>query len=224
METDPYAERPRRFATPEKPDPPKSNHCLECKCQTGGGNYCYEHKPYTVWPKANGTFLVDRNGRKRVSFDEPPLSLTEELRASVTELLDAAVERARKLMHDRFDVQQPGPATQHSWRFCPNCGKGGSNTEAVGGNARCWHCVACNYVDCSDRYPDDELPPHSETFPPRSLPVMDAVRFEVTISMRALSNLRGFVKHLWEESHDGGDFERTTWATQLDALLKQELG
>jgi hypothetical protein len=48
--------------------------CKECGCTTGGGEYCYRHAPYMVWPKADGSFLSDRNGRKHVSsFDEPPM-------------------------------------------------------------------------------------------------------------------------------------------------------
>lgn len=46
--------------------------CAECHCQTGGGAYCYEHKPYMVYPKADGSFIVDRFGRRHVTFDEPP--------------------------------------------------------------------------------------------------------------------------------------------------------
>jgi hypothetical protein len=56
--------------------------CKECHCKTGGGNYCYEHAPYTVWPKVDGSFHVDRNGRKHISYDEPPIHPTlEKLRA-----------------------------------------------------------------------------------------------------------------------------------------------
>jgi hypothetical protein len=46
--------------------------CKECGCQTGGGEYCYEHKPYTVSPLKDGTFRVDRFGMQRISFEEPP--------------------------------------------------------------------------------------------------------------------------------------------------------
>jgi hypothetical protein len=61
--------------------------CKECHCKTGGGNYCYEHAPYTVWPKADGTFIVDRNGRKHVFFDEPPIHPSfERLRTFVEHL------------------------------------------------------------------------------------------------------------------------------------------
>ena len=37
-------------------------HCQECGCQTGGGDFCYQHKPYTVTPKKDGSFVVDRLG------------------------------------------------------------------------------------------------------------------------------------------------------------------
>lgn len=46
--------------------------CAICHCQTGGAGFCYEHAPYMVYPQADGSFLVDRNGRKHVSFEEPP--------------------------------------------------------------------------------------------------------------------------------------------------------
>jgi hypothetical protein len=62
--------------------------CGECGCTTGGALFCYEHKPYMVYPKADGSFLVDRYGRRHVSFDEPPTPahpLTDE------ELEDAAL-------------------------------------------------------------------------------------------------------------------------------------
>lgn len=52
--------------------PPAQTECRECHGQTGGGAYCYRHAPYQVWPKADGSFLVDRHGTKRVSFEEPP--------------------------------------------------------------------------------------------------------------------------------------------------------
>ena len=48
--------------------------CRECGVTTGGGEFCYQHAPYTVWPLKDGTFRVDRNGRKRVEPVEPPAS------------------------------------------------------------------------------------------------------------------------------------------------------
>lgn len=50
----------------------KLGQCKECGCTTGGGTFCYEHAPYMVYPKADGSFISDRNGRKHISFDEPP--------------------------------------------------------------------------------------------------------------------------------------------------------
>ena len=55
----------------------KQAECQECHCRTGGGDYCYQHAPYMVWPKADGSFIVDRNGRKRVWLDEPPSEASE---------------------------------------------------------------------------------------------------------------------------------------------------
>src|SRR4051812_37405216 len=46
--------------------------CKECDCVTGGAEHCYEHKPYMVYPKADGSFVSDRYGRKNIWFDEPP--------------------------------------------------------------------------------------------------------------------------------------------------------
>lgn len=47
-------------------------NCKECGCQTGGGEFCYQHAPYMVYPQKDGSFIVDRNGRRRVWLDEPP--------------------------------------------------------------------------------------------------------------------------------------------------------
>lgn len=35
------------------------------------------------------------------------------------------------------------------------------------------------------------------------------------------TKIRAFVKHLWEECHDGGDFESTQAARKLDQLLNE---
>jgi hypothetical protein len=51
--------------------------CQECGCTTGGAAFCYRHVPYMVYPQNDGTFIVDRNGRKRVWFEEPPSPATE---------------------------------------------------------------------------------------------------------------------------------------------------
>jgi hypothetical protein len=52
--------------------------CQECGCQTGGGQYCYEHVPYMVWPKKDGSFLSDRGGRLRYWFDDLARAPAEE--------------------------------------------------------------------------------------------------------------------------------------------------
>lgn len=49
-----------------------STHCKECGCETGGGEYCYQHAPYLVRPLKDGSFYSDRNGRKCVWIHEPP--------------------------------------------------------------------------------------------------------------------------------------------------------
>jgi hypothetical protein len=53
--------------------------CKECGCTTGGAEFCFEHAPYMVYPKADGSFISDRNGRKHISFDEPPAPYAKEL-------------------------------------------------------------------------------------------------------------------------------------------------
>jgi hypothetical protein len=44
--------------------------CRECRCQTGGGEYCYKHRPYTVWPKADGSLHDNRYGQHRITEAE----------------------------------------------------------------------------------------------------------------------------------------------------------
>lgn len=51
--------------------------CKECGCRTGGGDYCFAHKPYMVYPLKDGSFRVHRNGVKRIWLDEPPTLETE---------------------------------------------------------------------------------------------------------------------------------------------------
>lgn len=51
----------------------KQGQCKECGCTTGGGEYCFQHAPYTVFPLKDGTFRSNRHGLKRIWFDEPPL-------------------------------------------------------------------------------------------------------------------------------------------------------
>lgn len=40
--------------------------CQECGCTTGGGDYCWQHRPYTVYPLKDGTWRETRNGLTRV--------------------------------------------------------------------------------------------------------------------------------------------------------------
>lgn len=51
--------------------------CKECGCTTGGAEYCFEHKPYTVTPLKDGSYRVNRHGVTRVSFDAPPTPESE---------------------------------------------------------------------------------------------------------------------------------------------------
>jgi hypothetical protein len=67
--------------------------CKECGCQTGGGDYCYQHKPYTVTPLKDGSFRVDRFGVQRVWLDAPPAPLASVLRAiRGWDMLDATAD------------------------------------------------------------------------------------------------------------------------------------
>jgi hypothetical protein len=50
--------------------PNKFPTCLVCGCRITAGEYCFEHKPYMVWPLADGTFRSDRFGRRHVSIDD----------------------------------------------------------------------------------------------------------------------------------------------------------
>jgi hypothetical protein len=54
-----------------EPPAPAPSTCQECCCQTGGGDYCYEHAPYTVWPLKDGTRRELRNGQT-THVGEPP--------------------------------------------------------------------------------------------------------------------------------------------------------
>ncbi len=44
--------------------------CKECHCRTGGGEFCYNHAPYMVYPKADGSFISDRCGRHHIWLDD----------------------------------------------------------------------------------------------------------------------------------------------------------
>lgn len=61
--------------------PPSKAACRVCNCQTGGGEYCYEHAPYVVYPQKDGSFLSDRGGRHRVFIDD--LAVTEKPEAGL---------------------------------------------------------------------------------------------------------------------------------------------
>ncbi len=54
--------------TKDTPEPT----CGECGVRTGGGAYCYQHAPYTVWPLKDGSFRSDRGGMKHIWLDAPP--------------------------------------------------------------------------------------------------------------------------------------------------------
>lgn len=58
----------RLLASPSSVE--RQTECRECHVRTGGGDYCYEHAPYMVFPKADGSFISDRQGRKRIYLDD----------------------------------------------------------------------------------------------------------------------------------------------------------
>jgi hypothetical protein len=68
--------------------------CQECHCQTGGGEFCFQHKPYMVYPKADGSFLSDRNGRKHLWLDD--------------ELTTGAEQAEKHALFDLLRVFEPG--------------------------------------------------------------------------------------------------------------------
>ena len=78
--------------------------CKVCHCTTGGGEFCYEHAPYMVYPQADGSFLVDRNGRKHVWLEEPP-SLKAELHDTHDALTQASAVYAEDTAALRADLQ-----------------------------------------------------------------------------------------------------------------------
>lgn len=51
------------------PHPPQ---CKECGCRTGGGEYCFNHAPYTVYPLKDGSFRSTRHGLRHIWLGEPP--------------------------------------------------------------------------------------------------------------------------------------------------------
>ena len=42
--------------------------CKECGCETGGGDYCYQHSPRTIWPLKDGSWYEDKNGQRTRHF------------------------------------------------------------------------------------------------------------------------------------------------------------
>jgi hypothetical protein len=72
--------------------------CKECGCRTGGGEFCYEHAPYTVIPRKDGSFRSDRNGLHGIFLSPPPNIQSElnNLQATITAL---RVEQAQLLTH-----------------------------------------------------------------------------------------------------------------------------
>jgi hypothetical protein len=80
-------------SSPPAPEPGMEKECRECECTTGGGEYCYEHAPYTVWPLKNGTFRYDRNGMKHVVLLEPPSHESEQIASQQQEIERLQAER-----------------------------------------------------------------------------------------------------------------------------------
>jgi hypothetical protein len=108
------------------------SRCQECGCTTGGGTFCYQHAPYTVYPLKDGTFLRDRNGqRDHLSFDPPAESVkgyTESPVATIKKRL-MPPDEVRALKRSGEDLDRPHAS-------CPRCGV----TNRANGEARC-ECV-----------------------------------------------------------------------------------
>jgi len=79
--------------------------CRECGVTTGGGEFCYQHAPYFVWPLKDGSFRSDRNGMTHIWLTAPPTSdrdtrdaalraLVEQWKAESAELCAAAMATA----------------------------------------------------------------------------------------------------------------------------------
>lgn len=47
-------------------------------------------------------------------------------------------------MSDRLDP------IRHPWNYCPQCGAEGTNDPEGGGNAKCFHCGKCFFIECLD--------------------------------------------------------------------------
>lgn len=100
-------------------EPTTPARCNECSCQTGGGEYCYRHKPYLVTPLKDGSFYVDRNGRQHVLV-EP---MTDAERATLT----ATVARLQ-VERGACDFCESRESDHASMlKVCPTCWNGANN-------------------------------------------------------------------------------------------------
>lgn len=93
----------KRTPAPEKTmaEMMQGGTCQECGCRTGGGDFCYEHKPYMVYPQKDGTFISDQHGRKRITLEAPPTNAPEKAAEGVD------LVRIAKEWRDMFGVTHP---------------------------------------------------------------------------------------------------------------------
>ena len=144
--------------------------CKECGCRTGGGEFCYNHAPYMVYPKADGSFLSDRNGRHRVSFEAPPSASSrpsgwqppstrevEELRGTLTSY--ATYERILQRLDNALMFEQIA-------KFIARCVPPGSDLPAP---APCLNPDYCGTADantiCANCLPAAAAPAPGDTAP-----------------------------------------------------------
>jgi hypothetical protein len=120
-------------ASPVGSTPPTAQ-CRECGCRTGGGDYCYQHAPYTVWPLKDGSFRSDRNGLEHIWLIQPP-SLESEAVSPVGST-GAREQRVSRGKPDRRQRDEPpcrcghfrrehkeiwDPEALKSFWFCSGC-------------------------------------------------------------------------------------------------------
>jgi len=99
-------------------------HCKECGVMTGGGEFCYVHAPYTVWPLKDGSFRSTRGGLKHLWLDEPPNHQTENPDVIIAEQgqrISELEQRASRLEDAAFHFQT-----------CATCRKSGDDSCSSG--------------------------------------------------------------------------------------------
>ncbi len=103
----------RRARPADNPAQAPLGKCTECGCTTGGGDYCFAHAPYTVWPLKDGSWrTVGSNGTRRVWLEEPSPLAVAVAREVLVSLLNEHVNSGAdlkyliegRLVSDRLNV------------------------------------------------------------------------------------------------------------------------